>query len=190
VTATLVEIVSLNTKHRGWATFHVAQVRLGDGTIIKREIEDHGNAACVLPYDPARKTAIMVRQLRVPVVHAGGTETLIEPPAGLIDPGEDGAKAAQREALEETGIRLSALEPVATLWTMPGVSTERMSMFLGAYSAADRVNAGGGIDDEGIEVIEIELKELAAMADAGTLTDLKAFTLVQTLRLRRPDLFA
>jgi nudix-type nucleoside diphosphatase (YffH/AdpP family) len=188
---TSVEIVSRDTKHRGWATFHVAQVRLGDGTIIKREIEDHGNAACVLPYDPVRKTAVLVRQERAAVVFAGGTEMLIEPPAGLIDPGEDPLTAAQREALEETGIRIATLEPVATTWTMPGVSTERMSMFLGAYSEADRVNAGGGIDTEHeqIEVIEMPLRELAAMADAGTLTDLKAFTLVQTLRLRRPELF-
>ena len=189
---TAIEIVSHDTKHRGWATFHVAQVRLADGTVVKREIEDHGNAACVLPYDPLRRTAVVVRQERTAVVHGGGTEMLLEPPAGLIDPGEDPLTAAQREAAEETGVRLASLEPLGTFYTMPGVSTERMSMFLGAYSEADRIGAGGGIDTEHeqIEVIEMPLRELAAMADAGTLTDLKAFTLVQTLRLRRPELFA
>jgi hypothetical protein len=73
---------------------------------------------------------------------------------------------------------------------MPGVSTEQLSMFLGAYSEADRIGAGGGDPSEDIEVIEMPLPELAAMADAGTLTDMKAFTLIQTLRLRRPELFA
>ena len=37
---------------------------------------------------------------------------------------------------------------------------------------------------------ELPLADLAAMADAGTLTELKLFALVQTLRLRRPELFA
>jgi hypothetical protein len=38
-------------------------------------------------------------------------------------------------------------------------------------------------------VLELPLAQLAAMADAGTLTELKLLLLVQTLRLRRPDLF-
>jgi hypothetical protein len=33
------------------------------------------------------------------------------------------------------------------------------------------------------------LGELAAMADAGTLNDMKTLALVQTLRLRKPELF-
>jgi nudix-type nucleoside diphosphatase (YffH/AdpP family) len=183
------EIVSLDTRYSGWSTFSIAQVRLPDGAFMARMIEDHGNAACVLPYDPVRKVATVVRQLRVPIMHAGGPESLIEPPAGVIDPGEDAAAAAEREAVEETGIRIQSLELVAATWTMPGVSTERMWLFLGSYSEADRVSAGGGIDDEGIEVMEMPLHELADMADRGTLTDLKMFTLLQTLRLRRPKLF-
>src|SRR6266853_1087326 len=74
------KIVSLDIKYRGWATFQVAQLRLPNGATIKREIEDHGNAACVLPYDPVRKVATVVRQVRAPVLHAGGSEMLIEAP--------------------------------------------------------------------------------------------------------------
>jgi nudix-type nucleoside diphosphatase (YffH/AdpP family) len=185
-----VEIVATEEKHRGWASFRVVQVRLADGSLIRREVENHGDAACVLPYDPVRKVATLVRQLRVPIVQAGGPPTLIEAPAGTLDPGEDGRAAARREAAEETGLCLASLEPIATVWSMPGVSTEQLSMFLGAYSEADRIGAGGGDPSEDIEVIEMPLPELAAMADAGTLTDMKAFTLIQTLRLRRPELFA
>ena len=39
-------------------------------------------------------------------------------------------------------------------------------------------------------MVELPLTEIAAMSDAGTLTDMKTLLLVQTLRLRRPDLFA
>ena len=72
---------------------------------------------------------------------------------------------------------------------MPGISAERMDLFLGLYAEADRTGAGGGIDDEGIEVVEMALGAPAAMADAGTLNDMKTLVLVQTLRLKRPELF-
>ncbi len=41
----------------------------------------------------------------------------------------------RREALEEGGLRLGALEHVATVWSMPGVSTERMALYLAEYRA-------------------------------------------------------
>jgi hypothetical protein len=74
---------------------------------------------------------------------------------------------------------------------MPGISTERAHLFLAPYSAADRVEAGGGLKDEHeeIEVCELALDDLAAQADGGGVADLKLLVLVQTLRLRHPDLF-
>ena len=75
---------------------------------------------------------------------------------------------------------------------MPGISTEQMDLFLASYAENDRVTAGGGLaeENEQITVVEIPLKDLAAAADDGSLTDMKTLVLVQTLRLRRPQLFA
>src|SRR5262249_29957892 len=101
-------IVAVDAKYRGWCTLYLATVRLADGGMSRRAIEDHGNAACVLPYDPLRRVALMIHQLRPPTLYAGGAAMLLEAPAGLIDPGEDGATAAQREAMEEVGLRLAA----------------------------------------------------------------------------------
>jgi hypothetical protein len=66
-----------------------------------------------------------------------------------------------------------------------------MDLFLGEYGAADRVTAGGGLaaEHEEIEVIELPLHDLVAMVDAGEEMDMKVLALVQTLRLRRPELF-
>jgi hypothetical protein len=74
---------------------------------------------------------------------------------------------------------------------MPGISTERMHLFLAPYGPGDRTGAGGGAagEHENVTVSEMTLAALAAMVDRGELTDLKTFALVQTLRLRRPDLF-
>ncbi len=182
-------IISVEEKYRGWARFLVANVERADGSTISRVIEDHGRAVCVLPYDPARRLAILVRQLRAPVLYAVQEPHFLEAVAGLIDGTEAPEQSARREAEEEAGLRLESLAHVTTAWAMPGISTERMDLYLGAYSQADRVTAGGGIDDEGIEVIEMPLADIAAMADAGTLADMKTLLLVQTLRLRRPELF-
>ena len=184
------ELIAAVPKYQGWSTLLVARIRLPDGRVVVREIEHHGRAACVLAFDPERRTALLVRQVRAPTIYAAQASLLLEAVAGLIEDGEAPEACARREAMEEAGLRLSAIEHVTTAWTMPGISTERMDLFLGEYSQVDRVGSGGGTGDEGIEVVELPLTEIAAMSDAGTLTDMKTLVLVQTLRLRRPDLFA
>ncbi|WP_232630864.1 NUDIX domain-containing protein [Methylobacterium sp. Leaf118] len=184
-------IRSTRTVHDGWASFLIADVTLPDGHAVTREIEDHGEAVAVLPYDPERRVALVIRQFRTPPFFAAGLPELLEVPAGLLDEA-DPQEGARREAFEETGLRLGPLDPVATVWTMPGVSTERMHLFLAAYAPADRTGAGGGLaeEHEGITVLEMPLAELAARAEAGDLSDMKTYTLLLALRLRRPELFA
>lgn len=187
----MTEVLGTKTLYKGWTTLSIARVRGPDGRQFDRLIEDHGSAACILPYDPERKTAILVSQFRAPVCATTGGSEFREAIAGLTD-GEDPARAAAREAFEETGLKLDDVECLATVWTMPGLSTERMSLCLARYSPSDRVGRGGGHDheNENITVIEVALSELARMADEGTLDDLKTLALVQALRLRQPELFA
>ncbi len=122
----------------------------------------------MLPYDPARRVALIVRQFRAAVFHAGGEAEMLEAPAGMLDEDEP-ANGARREVLEEVGLTLAVLEPVAAVWTMPGISTELMHLFLAPYGPGDRIGAGGGVagEHESITVAETALTELAAMADRG-----------------------
>ena len=183
-------VLSLRTVHEGWGRFLVARIRLDGGSKIDREVEDHGDAVAVLPYDPERREALLVCQLRVPALVAAGVETMLEAPAGRLE-GTDPAACAAREAKEECGVVLGSLDPIATAWAMPAVSTERIHLFLATYRAADRTSPGGGLADEGednaVEVVPLDT--LARMADAGTLPDMKTMLLVLALRHRRPDLF-
>lgn len=183
-----VEILRTRTAHEGWTRLLVATLRLETGEEIKREIEDHGDAVAVLPYDPERRCALLVRQLRPPVLLAGGPASLLEAPAGQLD--EDSPEdCARREAKEEVGLLLDELEFLARPWASPGLSTERISLYLAPYRAADRVAAGGGDATEQITVAEIALDDLAAMLERGEFLDMKTVALVQGLRLRHPDLF-
>ena len=187
MTARLLEV---RTLHDGWTKLGIAKIALADGQSITREIEDHGRAVAVLPYDPARRVVMLVRQLRAPMLVAAGLQQSLEAPAGMLDSAlpED---CARREAMEECGLRLGHLEPVVRAWSMPGVSTETMDMFLAPYAAEDRVAPGGGLPDEHeqIEIVEIQCARLAAMIDAGELVDMKTLVLALSLRHRHQRLF-
>ncbi|MGI6245553.1 MAG: NUDIX domain-containing protein [Pseudochelatococcus sp.] len=185
------EIVDTRIVHEGWGRFMVATIRLPDGQVIRREIEDHGAAVAVLAYDPARKVALLVSQFRPPVHMVSGEPALLEIIAGGLED-ETQEECVRREAMEEGGVRLGALEPLVEAWPMPGISTERIALYLAPYSQADRVAAGGGLaeEHEGITVVELPLAELAAMADGGSLADMKSYAAIQALRLKRPELFA
>lgn len=155
-----------------------------------REIVRHGRAAAVLPYDPVRRTAILVRLPRAPVIWTGGPQTLLEAPAGMLD-GDEPEACARREAMEETGLRLTTLEPVARAWTSPGMTNEETSLFLAPYGAADRIEAGGGVAEEHEDIVveEWALADLWPAFEAGEIVDMKTVALVLALRVKHPTLF-
>jgi nudix-type nucleoside diphosphatase (YffH/AdpP family) len=158
--------------------------------MIWREVERHGNGAAVLPYNAEQRKALVVRQFRAPVFDACGDDDLEEACAGMVAR-EDAETAGRREAYEELGVVLDEMEFVGQVWPSPGVSSERQSLFLAPYSAADRTGEGGGIasEDELIVVRERPLSELASDADHGRIADAKLLILILALRLRHPELF-
>ena len=184
-------ILRTEVKDDSWATFLRAEIRLDDGQVVWRQVEDHGRTAVVLPYDPQRRTALLVELFRAPGLYAGGDGMVVEAIAGIVDAGETAEAAARREAMEEAGVRLGALDFVGEVWTTPGISTERMSLYLAAYGGADRVSPGGGAEGEheNITVLEVPLADLGAQLDAAQVGDMKLLALLQALRLRRPELF-
>ncbi|HEX4409704.1 MAG TPA: NUDIX hydrolase [Xanthobacteraceae bacterium] len=182
-------IVETREVHAGWTKMLVASIQMSDGHTFKREIEDHGEAVCVLPYHLGRKTAVLVRQMRAPVLYASKEQQTLEAIAGGIED-KDAATCVHREAMEEAQLTLDSLEHLFTAWTMPGISTELMHFYLATYSGDARAEVSGGVDeDEDTLAVEIGLADLARMADGNRLADSKTLVLLQTLRLRRPDLF-
>src|SRR5271170_5884350 len=115
------EIEKIETLRDGYLKVVGVTLRGGRGGGFTREIADNGRAVAVLPYDPERRTALLVRLPRAGPLYAGGPDQLLEAPAGMIDD-EYEEDAARREAMEETGVRLGALDKIATTWPSPGVS--------------------------------------------------------------------
>src|SRR5829696_4830695 len=102
-------IISVETLHEGWGKLLLLRIELPDRHVLKREVEDHGPAVAVLPYDPERRLAVLVRQFRAPVFNASGKADVLEAPAGMLDEGDPEA-CARREAAEEVGLALGALD--------------------------------------------------------------------------------
>jgi 8-oxo-dGTP pyrophosphatase MutT (NUDIX family) len=68
---------------------------------------------------------VMVRQFR-----AGSGRDSLEPPGGLLDPGEDPLAAGARELCEETGYAGDPPVLVGTVWSNPSIMTSRFTTIL------------------------------------------------------------
>lgn len=158
-----------------------------DGRVERqvRQTYDRGNGAVILPYDPDRKTVLLVRQFRLPAYVSGHPAPLIEACAGLLDD-RDPETCIRREAEEELGYRLREPRRVLSAFMSPGSVTERLVFFVARYSPADRIGAGGGAEGEGedIEVLEPTLDEALCMIDRGEIIDGKTIMLLQHVKLK------
>lgn len=183
-----VRIRSVEVLSDDWAVLKktVLDYRRRDGTWETqiRQTYDRGDGAVILPYDPERKTVLLVRQFRFPAYVTGHAEPMIEACAGLLD-ADDPETAIRREAEEELGYRLRDLRHVYTSYMSPGSLTERLSFFAADYRPADRISDGGGHPEEGedIEVIEMPLDDALAAIHDGRIVDAKTIMLIQHLKL-------
>jgi nudix-type nucleoside diphosphatase (YffH/AdpP family) len=185
------EIIDSKNIYDGWIRLIQSTLRLTDGKPVSREIIIHGRASAVLPYDPERRVVVLVKLLRAPVLFATGVQNVVEAPAGMVDD-ESPDDTARREAMEESGLRLKRLEHVGSAWSSPGVSTERINLYLAPYSKSDLRGSGGGLpsEDENITVVEMPSRELLASVERLEICDLETLTLALALRWKHPDLFA
>ncbi len=153
--------VDVIRRHRSYAHFFALdemQVRHEqfDGTMsdtLDRAVFIAADAAILLPYDPVRDRVLLVEQMRMGPLARGDTSCWqLEPIAGHIDAGESPQQAALREAEEEAGLNLSALEKVAQVYASPGNSTEFYYIFVGLADLPDGVEGTGGLASEGEDI--------------------------------------
>lgn len=151
--------------------------RLPDGRLYERGAIDHPGAVVLVPLrdGDAGSECLMLRQYRPAL-----DKTILELPAGTREHDEPWLACAQRELQEETGFRAASFEPLGEVWAAPGITNERMALFLARELMADPLPMD--VDEE----IAVEVWPLAALVEMaldGRLEDAKS--VVGVLRAAR-----
>lgn len=122
-----------------------------------------GAVAIVAVFDDG--TVALVDQFR----YAVGA-SIREIPAGTLEEGESFESCAERELAEEIGCRAERWTALATVFTTPGFSDEKMRIFL----AEELSEAAGERDqDEHLEVVRVPLRVAVDQARRGEIEDAK-----------------
>lgn len=151
-----------------------------------RETYDRGDGATILLINKTTQSVLLTRQFRFPVFVNGHDGMLIEAAAGLLD-NQSPEERIKAEAEEETGYRVQQVRKLFHAYMSPGSVTEKIHFFLGEYQAANRMNAGGGIAEEGedVEVVEMAFSAALNAIDEGIIVDAKTIMLLQYVALHQ-----
>ena len=116
-------------------------IKTAGGETKTKEIVRHPGACVIVPVlDDGR--VCLIKNFRVAI-----GETLIELPAGTLEPPEPPEKTAERELIEETGYRAKKLKKLHEFYASPGFLDEKMHLFL-----ATELTEGASAREEGEEI--------------------------------------
>lgn len=133
--------------------------------VFRREMVRHPGAVLVIPVLGDGRL-VLIRNYRVTV-----ERWLLEFCAGTIDSGEEPMACAGRELIEETGYRAGELVPLGWFYTTPGLTDERMYVFV----ARGVEHVGQKLEpDEMIEVLTLSPREVLERIKSGELIDGKS----------------
>lgn len=147
-------------------SLRVDDVTLPNGNTSKRELIKHPGAVAIIPITDEGKI-ILVEQYRKAL-----ERSLIETPAGKLEPGEKPEVTARRELEEETGYGCHRLTFLQSFATSPGFADE----IIHVYVAEDLylVNEKADLDeDEFVDILEATIEEAEQMMASGKIFDAK-----------------
>ncbi len=132
---------------------------------LRRQIIEHPGAVTILPMLPENRVCL-IRNYRIAV-----KKTLLELPAGTIDPQEPPEVTAKRELQEETGYTARQWRELPAFYMSPGILNERMYLFVAeALELGDPSREAG----EEIENFVVSWQEAVRMALCGEIEDAKS----------------
>jgi len=145
------------------------KVEVVGGKTSEREIVEHAGGVVIAAVTDDRKM-VMVKQFR----QAAG-KAVLEAPAGKLEKGETPINTALRELKEETGYIAADIRLLAEFYSSVGYSEE----IIYAYLCTGLTPGETEFDDnEAIDIIEYELRELYEMAMGGEIEDAKTIIAV------------
>lgn len=134
------------------------------GDSLTKDVVRHPGSVAILPVlDDGR--LCLIKNFRVSVA-----DTLIEIPAGTMEPPEPPLDCAYRELIEETGYRAGAMKPISRFFPAPGILDEEMHLFVATgLEAGDPAREA----NEQIENYIVTLDEAMRLMSVGEIRDAK-----------------
>ena len=153
--------------------------------VLKRVSLDRGDGVAVVVHNTEADTVVLVRQFRYST-YVKGPGWMLELAAGVIETDQSPEQTMQREVLEETGYRVGESEFIGSYYLTPGGSSERILLCYCQVATADRLQTGGGLEEEGedIETVELPLSDVWDRLDNGEIVDAKTAIGLHWLRNR------
>jgi ADP-ribose pyrophosphatase len=140
-------------------------VSLPNGQRVELDIVRHPGASAVVPFVSVDEV-LLIRQYR----HAAGG-SILEVPAGKLDPGDTPEQCAARELEEEAGRKAGRLEKLSWIFTTPGFTDEIIHLF----AAFDLEPVPTRHErDEVIELVPMRLTSALDLIWRGQLHDAKS----------------
>ena len=142
-------------------------VSTDDSKPLARHTVEHPGAVTIIPLlDDGR--VCLIRNYRLAV-----NKTLIELPAGTLEPAEPAQRTAERELREETGYSAASWHELSGFYMSPGILNERMHLFV----AKDLTPGQPAREaDETIDNFIVPWDDAVAMALRGEIEDSKTLT--------------
>jgi ADP-ribose pyrophosphatase len=135
---------------------YALRFRRFDGTLspeVNRAVFISGDAVTVLPYDPVRDVVLLIEQFRPgPFARGDAQAWSLEAIAGRIDAGETPEEAARREAMEEAGLTLGAMEYVGGYYPTPGAMAEFLYSYVALTDLPEGVEGVFGVEGEAEDI--------------------------------------
>jgi ADP-ribose pyrophosphatase len=114
---------------------------------------------------------------------------MIEAVAGIIEPGEAPEEVVRREALEEAGCAIGAIEAIGTVMPSPGGSSEILHLYCGRVDSAGVGGLHGlAHEHEDIRAFTLPLDAALERLARGEIVNGNAVMTLQWLALNRARL--
>jgi ADP-ribose pyrophosphatase len=156
----------------------VDEVKLPNGKTSKRELIKHPGAVAIIALTPEGKI-VMVEQYRKAL-----EKSIVEIPAGKLEPGEEPIITAARELEEETGYGCEELEHLISFYTSPGFADELVHLYIAKNIT--RIDEARELDeDEFVELLEVTVEEALGLLKEKKIYDAKTAYAVQYLQLQQ-----
>ena len=157
------EIIDTEEIYKGRA-FRIQRLSVNgpDGKEIHYDLVKHPGAVALVPLDEQGRI-LFLSQYRI-----GVGQSLLEIPAGTLEPGEDPADCAARELREETGMAARSIRKLGDFFLAPGYSSECLHIFLATDLYYSPLEADA---DEYLQLEPMSVSEAYRMAQRGEFHD-------------------